>query len=103
MTQRHPARSTTDLPMEPGDSMVAGPGVVATKSQAKGSMMWALIGAIVGGLFGAIIGAFMGGGGAMVIAIVCFAAAGAIGGGTVGGFVRPKSDTPMEGGSAGIR
>jgi hypothetical protein len=103
MAHPYRERTTDELPMEPGDSMVAGPGVVATKSQTKGSIIWALVGAVIGAVIGLLVGLLIGGGSAVIIAMLCFAAAGVVGGGTVGGFVRPKHDTPMEGGSGGIR
>ena len=90
MSQRDPEPRT---PMESeAEGFTAGPGVVATKSQAKGSIGGTLIGAVVGALLGLVIGALFLEGAGMIIAIVAFAVAGAVAGGTAGGFVKPRRD-----------
>jgi hypothetical protein len=73
------------------DSITAGPGVLATKSQARGGLIGVLAGAFVGAIVGVVIGllAFEGAVG-VVVATIAFAAAGATAGGVAGGFVGPR-------------
>ena len=73
------------------EGMAAGPGVVASKSQTSG----AIGGVILGGVLGAIVGLMVGliffeGAVGIVISVIAFALAGAIGFGVSGGFVRPR-------------
>jgi len=100
MTQPNDERSVESLPMEHGDSVVAGPGFVATKSQTKGSLAGVLLGTAAGVVLGIIGGALIGGGWWILGGAVIFGVAGATAGGMIGGFVKPKHDSPMEGGSA---
>lgn len=66
---------------EEGDGVVVGPGVVTTKSQAKGGLAGIALGGFLGALLGAILGAFIFGGVfGIVITAICFAFAG----GTIG-------------------
>ena len=71
---------------EEGDSLTGGPGVVATKSQARGGLAGIVIGIIVGGGLGALIGLLMGGGSTTVIIAIVGAVAGAVALGVFGGI-----------------
>ena len=64
-----------------GDGAVVGPGVVATKSQAKGGAAGIFLGGLGGAVVGAILGALIFGGTfGIVVTAVCLAFAG----GTIG-------------------
>lgn len=91
--------SVDKLPMEPGDSVVAGPGLAATKSQIKGAGAGIALGAIGGVVIGVIVGLLIGGTAAIIISAICFGVGGGTAGAVIGGFVKPKHDSPMEGGS----
>ena len=78
--EREAARAETD-------SFTGGPGVVATKSQARGSLFGALIGAVVGALLGLVIGLLAD---VLVVGLVVGAVAGAVVGGVAGGGQNPK-------------
>lgn len=69
------------------DSFTGGPGVVATKSQARGSIAGALIGAVVGALLGLLVGLLAD---FMVVGIVVGAVGGAVVGGVAGGGQNTK-------------
>lgn len=69
------------------DALVTGPGVVATKSQARGGAVGIIVGAIVGALLGLVIGIFVD---AMVVTIIVGAVAGAVFGGVAAGGQNPK-------------
>ena len=79
---------------EEGDSFTGGPGVVATKSQARGSLAGIVIGTLLGALLGFLVGSFLEGGRGMIIAVIVFAVAGATAGGVSGGFMRPRKKLP---------
>ncbi len=74
------------------EGFAAGPGVVASKSQTQGSIGGLVGFGIVGALLGLIVALifFDGSGQAILITVVCFAAAGATFGGVAGGFVAPR-------------
>lgn len=73
------------------DSFTGGPGVVASKSQARGGLAGIAGGTIIGAVLGLIVGLiFLEGTLGVVIAVVAFAAGGATFGGVTGGFVRPR-------------
>jgi hypothetical protein len=82
---------------EEADSFTGGPGVVATKSQARGSLGGIVIGAIIGAALGLIVGLFIGSTTGLIISMVAFTFAGATAGGVSGGFVRPKKTVPPSG------
>ncbi len=69
------------------DSFTGGPGVVATKSQARGGVVGAVIGAVVGALLGLVIGLLAD---VLVVGIVVGAVAGSVVGGVAGGGQNPK-------------
>ena len=72
---------------EETDSFTGGPGVVATKSQARGSIAGALIGAIVGALLGLLIGLLAD---VLVVGVVVGVVGGSVVGGVAGGGQNPK-------------
>lgn len=73
------------------DQFVAGPGVVGTKSQARGSIGGVFVGGIVGAVVGVVIGLiFFGGAVGIIISAICFTIAGATAGGVAGGSVNPR-------------
>ena len=84
---------------EETDAFTGGPGVAATKSQARGSLLGgglgivagAIIGVIVGLLASAILGFEQRG---VIISIVVFGVAGVTFGGVAGGFLRPRQKLP---------
>jgi hypothetical protein len=89
-TPRVPSQSEMQ---EEGDSFTGGPGVVATKSQARGGAAGAFIGLLVGGGVGALIGAlFLDGGSAMVITTIVGAVAGAVSFGVFGGILNSSKN-----------
>ena len=69
------------------DAMVTGPGVVATKSQARGGAIGFIVGAIVGALIGLVVGLLVD---AMVVTIIVGAVAGSVFGGVMAGGQNPK-------------
>jgi hypothetical protein len=73
------------------EHLTGGPGVVATKSQARGGLTGAAIGAIVGFLVGLGLGAILfEGGRGLWITGAALAVAGAVFGGVVGGITGPS-------------
>ncbi|MFN2593866.1 MAG: hypothetical protein ABR579_03130 [Actinomycetota bacterium] len=81
------------------DPVVAGPGLVTTKAQAKGGAMGLVVGAVIGAIVGVIVGAIaFGGASGIVISVVAFAVAGAVAGGVFGGYQRSRTATITEGG-----
>src|SRR3712207_5877871 len=79
--------------VEEGDSVLAGPGVVATKSQTRGGIAGISLGGGAGALVGALLGALIFGGiPGIVITAVCFAFAGGTIGVLVGGFTNTKGN-----------
>ena len=82
---------------EEADSFTGGPGVVASKSQARGSMGGIVVGGIVGAILGLIACLFMEHTTGLVISIIAFTFAGITAGGVAGGFVRPKRTVPPSG------
>ena len=71
--------------------VVAGPGVVASKSQARGSVAWASAGAIIGAVIGLIAGLISSSGSSgIAIFVIAFAVAGLVAGGVSGGIARPR-------------
>lgn len=74
---------------ETADNLEVGPGVVATKSQAKGAGGGILIGVVVGAVIGLVVG-MIAGGAAMWIAPIVFAVAGAVALGVFGGYVKSQ-------------
>ena len=78
---------------EEAESFTAGPGVVASKSQARGSLAGVVVGAVVGAIVGLVVGlvAFSDSTRAIVIAVIAFAVGAATYGGVVGGFTKPRS------------
>ncbi len=79
-SEREAARAETE-------SFTGGPGVVATKSQARGGVMGAVIGAVVGAALGLVIGLLAD---VLVVGIVVGAVGGSVVGGVAGGGQNPK-------------
>jgi hypothetical protein len=72
------------------ESFTGGPGVVATKSQAQGSLIGAPLGAAAGIVIGLIIGLVaFGGGSGLVVSLVVGAVGGGVVGAVAGGGARP--------------
>ena len=74
---------------ETAEHMEVGPGVVATKSQAKGASGGILIGGLIGAVIGFVVG-LIAGGAAIWIAPIVFAIAGAVALGVFGGFLKSQ-------------
>lgn len=73
------------------EGFTGGPGVVASKTQARGSLGGIAVGAIVGAVLGLIVGAlFFPGTLGLIISAVAFAMAGATFGGVAGGSFAPR-------------
>ena len=72
---------------EETDSFTGGPGVVATKSQARGGLLGAVIGGVIGALLGLVIGLLAD---VLVVGIVVGAVAGSVVGGVAGGGQNAK-------------
>ena len=80
----------TELEQE-AEGFTGGPGVVASKSQARGSLGGIGVGVIAGGLLGLVVGLiFFSGALGVIIAVVAFAVGGAVFGGVAGGAVAPR-------------
>ena len=71
------------------DSMTVGPGVVATKSQARGGLFGVLVGAIVGAIVGLLIGLAID---LPVVTTIVGAVAGGVFGAVAGGGQNPKQN-----------
>lgn len=87
-------RSTAQRDLErEADRFTGGPGVVASKSQARGGVGGIVVGLIVGAIIGLIVGLiFFGGALGVIISAVAFAVGGAVFGGVTGGFVKPRQE-----------
>jgi hypothetical protein len=73
------------------EHFTGGPGVAATKSQARGSLVGLAAGMLVGALLGALVGLLIFEGTlGVVITTIAFGVAGATYGGVTGGFVAPR-------------
>ncbi len=76
---------------EEAEHFTGGPGVVATKSQAFGSLTGIAAGAIGGALIGLLMGLLIFDGTfGIVITTIAFGVAGATFGGVAGGFIGPR-------------
>ena len=74
---------------EEAEHLAGGPGMVATRSQARGAVFGFLIGAVGGALLGLLIGALLfEGTRSIVISTVSFAVAGGVFGAVAGGIGR---------------
>jgi len=69
------------------DSFTGGPGVVATKSQARGAVIGAVVGAIVGAVIGLLVGLLFD---EPIVTAVVGAVALSVVGGVAGGGQNPK-------------
>ncbi len=76
---------------EEAEGFTGGPGVVASKTQARGSLAGIVVGVVVGAILGLIVGAiFFQGTLGIVIGVVSFAFGGATFGGLAGGSFGPR-------------
>lgn len=93
-------RSDTQRDLErEAEGFTGGPGVVASKSQAHGSLGGIAGGAIIGAVLGLIVGLiFFDGMLGVLISLIAFAVGGATFGGVAGGFVKPRQE--LEGSEA---
>ena len=73
------------------EQLTGGPGVVATRSQMRGTLAGTALWGIVGIVIGLIVGfVFFGGAVGVIVSAVAFGGALATFGGVVGGFVGPR-------------
>ena len=86
---QQPERVKSPAESEAADHLTAGPGLVATKSQARGASGGILIGAIVGAVIGLVVGLVVQGP-AVWIAPIVFAVGGAVASGVFGGFYKSQ-------------
>lgn len=98
MAERRDETSTDPNMAEEAEHLTGGPGVVVTKSQARGGLAGIVLGGIAGAAAGAILGVLLfEGRTAVIIAVVAFAVAGATFGGVAGGFLGPKRNVDESG------
>lgn len=85
-----PSTPTGRAMREEAEHLTGGPGIVMTKSQARGGLGGALLGLFVGALVGLVIGliAFDGDMGRLVSIVAC-SVAGLVAGGVAGGITGP--------------
>ena len=98
MADRDPHAGMGDVPTqaereEEGRSLTGGPGVVATKSQAKGALGGGVVFAIIGALIGLVIGLVAFEGPMIVITAVVGGVAGLVFGGVAGGVTKSMKET----------
>lgn len=85
------ARGARDVERESetAEHLEVGPGVVATKSQARGATGGIVVGAVIGAVIGFVIGLIIGGP-AVWIGPIVFAVAGAVALGVFGGYAKSE-------------
>lgn len=84
------ARGKRELEEE-AEGFTGGPGIAASKTQARGALGGIGIGALAGAVIGLLVGLlFFQGALGIVISVIAFAVAGATFGGIVGGSFRPR-------------
>lgn len=84
------ARGKRELEEE-AEGFTGGPGVAASKSQARGAVGGIGLGTVAGAIIGLLVGVlFFNGALGIVISVVAFAVGGATFGGVAGGFFRPR-------------
>ena len=82
-------RGKKETTQEEAEHFTGGPGVVATKSQARGATGGIIVGALVGALVGFLIGAMVfEGARSIIIATIAIVVAGAVFGAVAGGIGR---------------
>lgn len=83
-------RAKRELEQE-AEGFAGGPGVAASKTQARGAVGGVGIGAVVGAVLGLIVGfLFFNGTLGIVISVIAFAVGGATFGGVAGGSFKPR-------------
>ncbi len=76
---------------EEAEHLTGGPGVVASKTQARGSIAGVVVGAVAGALIGLIVGVlFFEGALGITVSVISFATGGATFGGLAGGSFAPR-------------
>ncbi len=76
---------------EEAEHLTGGPGVVASKTQARGSIAGVVVGAVAGALIGLIVGLlFFEGTLGITVSVISFATGGATFGGLAGGSFAPR-------------
>ncbi len=76
---------------EEAEHLTGGPGVVASKTQARGSLGGIAVGTVVGALIGLVVGLlFFEGALGITVSVVAFATGGATFGGIAGGSFAPR-------------
>lgn len=89
IVSQQPERTKTAAEAEAADHLTVGPGLVATKSQAKGASGGFLIGAIVGAIIGLVVGLVVQGP-AIWIGPIVFAVGGAVASAVFGGYYKSQ-------------
>lgn len=90
MSEGHREREHEQLRRE-AEGFTGGPGVVASKTQARGGLAGAVIGAIVGAVIGIAIGiAVFDANRSVIITAIAVTIAGAVFGGVAGGATAPR-------------
>ncbi len=85
MAEVRPTHSTIQEEEETTEHLTGGPGVVATKSQARGALGGIAVGAIIGAIIGLVIG-LIAQGATIWIAPIVFAVGGSVAAGVFGGY-----------------
>lgn len=76
---------------EEAEGFTGGPGITASKTQARGATAGIGVGTVIGALIGLVVGVlFFEGALGIVISVVAFAVGGATFGGVAGGSFRPR-------------
>lgn len=93
-----PGRTTQEGMEHEGEGLTGGPGVFATRSQARGAGAGVTMGVFAGALLGLVAGIviFQGRAVPIIITVVAFATGGATFGGLVGGIVRSRDVSERE-------
>lgn len=98
MAERDPHAGMGEVPTqaeeeEEGRALTGGPGVVATKSQAKGAVGGGAIFALIGAIVGLVVGLIAFDGAMIVITAVVGGVAGLVFGGVAGGVTKSMKET----------
>ena len=84
------SRAKEELAQE-AEGFTGGPGVTASKTQARGAVGGTMVGAIIGAVVGLLVGlVFFEGALGIAIAVIAFGVGGATFGGVAGGSFRPR-------------
>jgi uncharacterized protein (DUF697 family) len=81
------------------EGVAGGPGLIATRTQARSGGIGAIVGAVIGALIGLLVGLLLfDGGRAVVISVVALAVGGAVFGGVAAGITRSMNKLEESGG-----